>query len=291
MALVRVAAVQPLTRTRDREPENLAAALDDIRRAAQGGARFVCFPEGYPGPYSGPMDFDPTGDLASAAKAHGVYIIAGRLEEAGPEAFYNVLDLYGPSGERVYRYRRCQSAGDGVDVPLFGRRVREGDELKVLETPFGNVGLLVCSEVFSPELSRVLALGGADILFYPAGGVFYELSESWRVLVRARAIENYVYTVMCQNLFGMESGITAIAGPEGLLAERDTPGLVFADLDIDRLKYLRETREELVHPKPYRTIPGLMDAWRKPGLYRRIVEPQAPSGQTPGVSGRPRRPS
>ncbi len=269
---VRVAAVQPLTHREEREPENLPAALDYIRRAAEGGAGIVCFPEGYPGPYSGPMDFDPTEDLASAAKAHGVYVIAGRLEEAGRDAFYNLLDLYSPAGERVYRYRRCQSAGDGVDLPLFGRHVQEGDELKVLETPFGNVGLQVCSEVFSPEMSRVLALNGADIIFYPAGGMIYELSESWRVLVRARAIENYVYTVMCQNLYGMERGIAAIAGPEGLLAELDAPGIVFADLDIDRLKYLRETKEDLVMPKPYRTSPGLMDSWRKPELYGRIVE-------------------
>ncbi|MFQ5691470.1 MAG: carbon-nitrogen hydrolase family protein [Nitrospinota bacterium] len=262
---VRVAAVQPLTHTKDRERENLPDALDYIRRAAEGGARFVCFPEGYPGPYSGPMDFDPTGDLAAAAGKHG-------LEEVGADGFHNVLDVYGPAGDRVYRYKRCQSAGDGVDLPLFGRHVVAGDELNVLETPFGNVGLQVRSELFSPELSRVLALNGADIIFYPAGGMFYEISESWRVLVRARAIENYVYVVMCQNLFGMESGITAIAGPEGLLAEGDAPGLVFADLDLDRLKYLRETREDLVHPKPYRTVPGLMGAWRRPELYGRIAE-------------------
>ena len=64
----------------------------------------------------------------------------------------------------------------------------------------------------------------------------------------------------------------AIAGPEGLLVERDTPGLIVADLDLDRLKVLRETKEDLVMPKPYRTIPGLMDSWRKPELYGRIVE-------------------
>ena len=269
---VRVAAAQPLTFQKEREPENLPVALDYIRQAAEVGAHFICFPEGYPGPYSGAMDFDPTGELAAAAKKHGIYVIAGGLEEAGPDAFYNLLDFYSPAGERLYRYRRCQSAGDGVDVPLFGRHVQEGTELKVLETPYGNVGLQVCSEVFSPEMSRVLALEGADMIFYPAGGMFYEVSESWRILVRARAIENYVYSVMCQNLFGMERGIAAIAAPEGLLAEADAPGLVVADLDLDRLKFLRETKEGLVMPKPYKTIPGLMASWRKPELYGRIVE-------------------
>ncbi|MDP6619956.1 MAG: carbon-nitrogen hydrolase family protein [Nitrospinota bacterium] len=269
---VRVAAAQPMTFQKEREPENLPVALEYIRQAGEEGAKFICFPEGYPGPYSGSMDFDPTGELADAAKKHGIYVLAGGLEEAGPDAFYNLLDFYTPDGKMAYRYKRCQSAGDGVDLPLFGRHVREGDELKVLETPHGNVGLQVCSEIFSPEMSRVLALDGADIIFCPAGGMFYEVSESWRILVRARAIENYVYSVMCQNLFGMERGIAAIAGPEGLLVERDTPGLIVADLDLDRLKVLRETKEDLVMPKPYRTIPGLMDSWRKPELYGRIAE-------------------
>ncbi len=268
---VRVAAVQPLTYQKDREAENLPVALDYIRQAAEEGAKFLCFPEGYPGPYSGAMDFDPTDELASAAGAHKMYVIAGRLEQADEETFYNILDFYGPAGERLYTYKRCQSAGDGVDIPLFGRHVRQGDELKVLETPYGNVGLQVCSEIFSPELSRVLALNGADIIFYPAGGLFYEMSETWRIFLRARSAENYVYTVVCQNLFGVESGIAAVAAPERLLAHRDTPGIVFADLDMDRLTYLRETPDELLHPKQYKTIPGLLGSWRRPDLYGRIA--------------------
>ncbi len=269
---IRVAAAQPLTFQKEREAENLPVALDYIKQAAEAGANFICFPEGYPGPYSGSMDFDPTDNLALAAKKNKIYVIAGGLEEADSDAFYNLLDFYSPAGERIYRYRRCQSAGDGVDLPLFGRSIREGEELRVLETPYGNVGLQICSEVFSPEMTRILALDGADVIFYPAGGMFYEISESWRILVRARSIENYVYSVMCQNIFGMEKGIAAIASPEGLLAERDTPGLVIADLDLDRLKFLRETKESLIMPKPYKTIPGLMNSWRKPDLYKRISE-------------------
>ena len=83
--------------------------------------------------------------VADAAKEHGIYVLAGGLEEAGPDAFYNLLDFYTPEGKRAYRYKRCQSAGDGVDLPLFGRHVREGDELKVVETPHGNACLHVCS--------------------------------------------------------------------------------------------------------------------------------------------------
>ena len=112
---IRVAAAQPLTFQKEREAENLPVALDYIKQAAEAGANFICFPEGYPGPYSGSMDFDPTDNLALAAKKNKIYVIAGGLEEADSDAFYNLLDFYSPAGERIYRYRRCQSAGVGVD--------------------------------------------------------------------------------------------------------------------------------------------------------------------------------
>ena len=60
--------------------------------------------------------------------------------------------------------------------------------------------MLVCSELYSPELSRVLMLQGADIIAYPAGGAINELLPGWRTLVYARAIENLLFTVACQNL-------------------------------------------------------------------------------------------
>ena len=244
---VRVAAAQPMTFQKEREPENLPVALEYIRQAGEEGAKFICFPEGYPGPYSGSMDFDPTGELADAAKKHGIYVLAGGLEEAGPDAFYNLLDFYTPDGKMAYRYKRCQSAGDGVDLPLFGRHVREGDELKVLETPHGNVGLQVCSEIFSPEMSRVLALDGADIIFYPAGGMFYEVSESWRILVRARAIETGCFVVAPaqggKHEDGRETfGHSLIVSPWGeVIAEADgaEPGIVLAELDLDEVAKAR----------------------------------------------------
>ena len=85
----------------------------------------------------------------------------------------------------------------------------------------------------------------------------------------ARAIENLVYTVTCQNIWGMEDGIATVAGPEAVLAESKRDGIICADVDLERLKWLREHEERLDLPKPYKTIPGLLN-WRRPELYGSI---------------------
>ncbi len=142
--------------------------------------------------------------------------------------------------------------------------------MEVMHTELGNLGLLVCSEIFIPELSRILALKGADMIFAPVGGMIYELTASWKTLAWARAIENHVYTIVNQNLYGMEEGVAQISGPEGVLAELRDEGVIVADLDMQRLVWLRNHEESLNLPKAYKTIPGLM-AWRRPELYKALI--------------------
>jgi len=118
-------------------------------------------------------------------------------------------------------------------------------------------------------------LQGADIIAYPAGGAINELLPGWRTLVYARAIENLLFTVACQNLYGEEEGVGTIAGPEGVLAQEKGEGLILAELDLNRLSFLREQDEKIEFPKRYATIPGLQ-RWRRPELFTRLVENSPP---------------
>jgi hypothetical protein len=112
--------------------------------------------------------------------------------------------------------------------------------------------------------------------FAPIGGALYELMPTWRILVQARAIENLVYVVVSQNLWGKEEGLAVIAGPEGVLTEGSGPGVVVAELDLDRLSWLREREQQMVIPKPYRAIPGILKE-RRPSLYAELVDSKAPA--------------
>ena len=127
------------------------------------------------------------------------------------------------------------------------------------------------SEVYSPELSRALAVQGADIIVYPAGGGQGDLIPTWQTVVGARAIENIVYTGASQNIYEpYERGLGIVAGPEGVLATRADAGMLIADLDLDKLEFLRGEDEKIEVPRRYRTVPGLL-RWRRPELYAQYL--------------------
>lgn len=247
------------------------AALNYITQAVRAGAQLVCFPEGYPGPSNPAHAYDGLSPLREAARKHGIHIVASRIQPAAVGIGHHMcLHLLDPGGEVQGTYRRTTPEGPYVykDIPDWQFEYVMGDELPVFETPHGRVGLLVCSEIYTPELSRILALKGAELILMPAGALLNEMLPPWRTMVWARAIENLMYTAACQNLFGVEEGVAIIAGPEEVLAQSSAPGVLVADLDMDRIRWLRGQDEKIEMPKQYRVVPGTL-RWHRPALYRK----------------------
>jgi len=276
--IVSIAAVQPKTFRADREEENVSEALIAIERAADQGAQLVTFPEGYPGPYFGPLTYSPLDTLCQKARVCNVHVVASWMEPAtdvGDNVFRLALKLIGPNGELIGTYHRSQPNTDDVAKGLFpGKFVVPGQELPVFETSIGTIGMLICSEIWWPELSRVLALKGADLIVAPIGGMLYEIRQTWRNIVWARASENMCYVAVSQNIFGKEDGLAMIAAPEEILAESKKSDIIYANIDLDRIKWLRQSEETLELPKAYRSIPGLFKD-RRPELYGKLIEPNS----------------
>lgn len=273
---MRVAAIQPRSATGAEEWRNADEAVAWVERAAAQGADLVVFPEGYPGPTNPRNDYDAMGPLAEAARRHLVHVVAGAIEPAGGETHHVTLRLIDDTGETVGVYRRTSPTGPYIyqDIDAWQFDYEAASEgIPVFDTRLGRIGLMVCSEVYVPELSRLAALQGADLLVYPAGAAINELLPTWRTLVWARAIENLVYTVATQNLYGDEEGVAMIAAPERVLASSAGPGMLLADLDLERLRFLREEDERIEFPKRYATIPGVL-RWRRPELYGPLARSQ-----------------
>ncbi len=189
--MVRISVVQPKGVV-GKEEQNAKKVLSYIDMAAEEDADIVCFPEGYPGPFwdrfvvGGAKKYSWMNEVSSKAEKNGIYIIAGGLEYIDDENYYDVMWLIGPDGKNRGKYIRTTPH----PPYLFDENWRLGDDLPVFETDFGTIGILTCSEVYAPELSRILALKGAEIIFLPAGGFIAELMPTWKVVIRARAIEN-----------------------------------------------------------------------------------------------------
>lgn len=275
--LTRIAAVQPRSFRRAEEPQNLEYALRYLDQAAEAGAKLVTFPEGYPGPYNYTADWSPFEAISQKAREHKLYVVYGTVDAAEDEqegTYRLALKFVGPDGNLIDTYYRIQPNPPEVDRVLMGNKfIAPGERLVIHDTPIGRIGLLICSEVYCPELPRLLALQGVEILVAPVGGLVYELSATFRCIHWARAIENLCYVVTSQHIYGMEDGIGMIAGPEAILAERRDAGLIIADCDLDRIRWLRNQRQSLTLPKPYKVVPGLL-RYRRPELYGKIAEPQ-----------------
>ncbi len=265
MGKVRLAVVQPRT-IRPEESANVERAVAYARQAGEAGAQIVAFPECYPGPYSGPTDYAAGDALKAVAREFGMHVAYGFMEPVpGTQVYHNVYQLLGPDGSVAATYAKMIPSP--VDDQLSGKETVPGNCFALAETPWGRVGLLICWEAWFPELCRTLAMQGADLVLFPTGGMLYHLAAVWGTLIQARATENLIYTASCVNLFGVEDGFAFICGPEGELAASSKEGVLVADLDLDRLCYLRQEEESLAFPKLYKTIPGL---WRynRPDLYQ-----------------------
>ena len=268
--LHRVAVVQPRTYSRTwgtifpfpfdhdapSESQNLDDALHYLAEAAAGGAGYVAFPELYPGPMSIDSSLtleSVTAALAAAAQKHGLWVLYGGAEVAG-DGLYNTYTVVSPQGEVAGRYRKM--------IPACGEPWLHGDRPLVVSAGGLRLGLAVCWEAWFPEIARALTFMGADVIFFPTGALIYELAPRWREIVAARAAENIVYTVTSVNLLALEAGMAAIHSPEAVVVESEAAGILFGDVDLDRLTYLRTTDEQIIVPKKYRSIPGLMRALR-----------------------------
>lgn len=271
---VKVACAQPRSWRGEDERKNLDTALMFIDQAADMNAQLVTFPEGFPGPYHGPVDWSPVAAIQERARHHRIHVVFGLVEPAPGGGYYLALKLVDADGEVRHTYYRVQPNPPEVDHVLMNKKtIVPGEDLAVVQTDIGRIGLLICSEIWNPELVRVLALQGAEIIVAPIGGLVYELSETWKSVFWTRAIENHVYMLASQNLYGMEDGLCMIAGPESWLVTRSDPGLAVATLDLDRLVWLRSNRQSLALPKPYKSIPGLL-RYRRPEKYTILTAPQ-----------------
>jgi len=303
---VRVASVEARSYYGSDEPKNVKLAISYIKDAASKGAQLVCFPEGYPGPNNGPMgggpgsSTHPMNQIRKAAHEYGVFITAGELEPnpAIPGTYYLSYKLVTPEGEVAANYRRVEQDHPPLNKHLSGgkQHVLPGDDVTVVSTRLGNIGLQICSELFIPEISRIQMLKGADIIVSPGNWLgdlrgaasYYDipaLRDTWHCLARARAAENLVYVIVADCMLGRRDiqpmGFAAVAGPDRMLKVRKNLGVLFVDLDMDRLKWLRSRHDddEILGSRPKKKSEALgcrpgQNHDRRPALYGKLTEPQ-----------------
>jgi len=149
---------------------NLERTRHYIGAAAAAGSRVVLFPEAHLTGYYFPAvaKLDPGRVKAAlkatcaAAKKHAIWVIAGTLQPAGGR-FLNLAHVIAPSGRIVHEYAKVHMAG--LDEKKY---CRGGDKLSLFEIDGILCTLVICRDGRHPELYRIPAMAGAQILFHPS---------------------------------------------------------------------------------------------------------------------------
>jgi predicted amidohydrolase len=268
----KIALVQPMAHQPPGDEKNVADAVTFIEQAAEQGAEFVAFPESYPGPWRMPATFDPIEQIVEAAAKYGVYVQFGTLQpisDADATA-HNLLMLAYPDGRNPGAYKRTHPPGPWIYTGggYWEFQYVPGDEYPVFDTIHGRVGLAMCSEVYVPEVSRALALRGAEIIFLPGGVDKQKLWDTWRNLIWSRSIENLALVVTTQNLFSADQrGLAMVATPEEIIFESTAAGLYVVDVDLDRIRDLRNQTDEVMSAHHNAAKAGVLTQWQRPELY------------------------
>ncbi len=195
--------------------------------------------------------------IAQRASEHGVYVAFGMAAKEKVESvLYDSAVLVGPDGDLIGEYRKMHLKGE--ERLAF----RAGFKLPVLETDFGNVGLILGWDLAFPEVARTYALDGAELLIVLANWE-QPYNEEWRTYLLARAYENTCF-VAASNRIGTDAtysffGESQIIGPRGQVyaaMDEEIEGYAVARFDLDEVRKAREEFQILQcrQPTAYRAI-------------------------------------
>ena len=216
------------------------------------------WPTGYDldraGLYAAPLGEGPFATMAELAKMHRMYVAGTALETNDSGRPFNTAALYGPEGDLVGAYHKVHL------FPPMGERehMTPGHALPTFELPWGRTALAVCYDLRFPEMWRLYTASGVHLILIPAEWPVRRV-EHWRLLLRARAVENQLFVVGCNragnDADGDFGGHSAAVDPWGRVLVEGTaePGLFFATLDLAEV-----TRNR-------RLLPFLDD--RRPDVY------------------------
>jgi nitrilase len=194
--------------------------------------------------------------LSKMAKKHDIWLIGGSVPLVSnfPNKVRNSCLVYDNKGRQVARYDKIHLFGLDLGNEHYREdaTIESGDTIKVVETPFGKIGLSICYDLRFPELYR--AMGDVNIIVVPSAFTDTTGKAHWETLIRARAIENLSYVIAPAqggyHLSGREThGNSMIVDPWGVVLDRlpRGSGVVIATMNPKYQASLRSSLPALKH--------------------------------------------
>jgi beta-ureidopropionase len=249
-------------------PEIRQANIDNqmklVEDAARQGVQMLCFQEIFTTPYFcaeqqtrwyEAVEKIPDGPtvklMQDVAKQYGMVLIVPIYEEEQTGVYYNSAAVIDADGSYLGKYRKTHipHVNPGFWEKFYFRPGNLG--YPCFDTAFARIGVYICYDRHFPEGARCLGLNGAEIIFNPSATVAGLSEYLWKLEQPAHAVANG-YFVGAINRVGMEApwnigefyGQSYFCDPRGQIiaeASRDKDELIVADLDMDKIREVRNT--------------------------------------------------
>jgi predicted amidohydrolase len=244
----------------DDKKKNQVQAVKMIKKAGK-TADLVVLPEMFNCPYdiekfpeyAEESDNSPTlSEVSWAAKKANVYLVAGSIPEREGKHVYNSSFFFNPQGEIIGSYRKMHLFD--IDVPgeisfKESETLSAGDQLTVVKTDLGKIGICICYDMRFPELLRLMTLQGAQLIVVPGAFNLTTGPVHWEPLIRVRAIDNQVYMAAAspardKTASYVAYGHSMLVDPWGTVLAKASSleEIIYSEID---LSYLEKVRKDL----------------------------------------------
>lgn len=265
--------------------ENLSYSLEQIKEVGNQRSKIICFPEFQMAfspdsqsskelfAISESIDGNFVKELRRSAKKNNIFVVGSIYERATIDftksnksieksinnpsyQVYDTVVLINKQGSLISFYRKLHLY-DALGFKESKKLLAGSDLFSPVPSPLGKIGTLICYDLRFPELCRLLALKGSNVLIAPSGWVQGTMKEDhWLTICKARSIENGVFLIAPNQVDNIFCGRSLIVDPFGIviLDMGNKEGCETIDLDLNRIKIVRNNlpllknrRDDLYH--------------------------------------------
>ena len=230
--------------------KNLNHVREMVQEAAQRGARMIVLPEIFNGPYhlemmaenaeifSGPT----TAILSELAYNNKIILVGGSIPEKDTDGkIYNTSYIFDQEGELIGKHRKMHLFD--IDIPgqisfKESQVLSAGNSLQIIRYKDLVFAVIICYDIRFPELARLAALAGAQLLIVPAAFNTTTGPAHWDLLMRSRAVDNQLFVLACSPARNVESnyqawGHSIVVDPWGRVLSEGDIGEEIIEVELD----------------------------------------------------------
>lgn len=263
MKLVKIALCQ--MNVVDNEEKNMEKAIQMIKESKRQGADLAVLPEMFNCPYENEKfieyakkltDSRTLDEISKIAKEENIHVLAGSVPELErntikrTELIYNTAVFFDNNGKILGKHRKMHLFDIDVKGKIYFKEsdtLSAGNDFTVIKTDLGTIGIGICYDIRFVELSRIMALNGAEILIFPGAFNLTTGPAHWKLLFRSRALDNQVYAIGVAPALDKDAsynsfGHSIAVNPWGeVIEELDfSEDLKIVEIDLDEIKRIRE---------------------------------------------------